>query len=350
MLFLSGITFNLLVFFFLPDLSNSNSLLASIALQPVLLSLLAGFALRNALNTRSTWIRQSDLLSSRSLSIALSLMGAQFVLSDLLAISWKTILSLLICIVCTCLIGISANRFLKIDNSFMIWLLAGNCICGPAAISFASQIFNGEKKDIAKAIWINTLIGFILMVLLPLFAGLLQLGPDAFGVWAGSSLQSTAQVVTSASIFSSESTDIALLIKSFRILMLLPLIFFLKLVAAPKSLVPFTHQGTRKSPFSLTSFFRTFPRFLIIFLVLAIMSVVVDLSGLVYGAEFPVYGLLVAARPMLGLFSKFCLSLAMFAVGYLCCFELSRRDYRAIFFAIFSALQLVFVSYFMVKV
>ncbi|WP_186539256.1 YeiH family protein [Synechococcus sp. BIOS-E4-1] len=334
----------------MPDPSIKKSLLSSIFLQPILLSLVAGFLFRNSLDGRSTWIGQSDWLSSRALSFALSLMGAQFVLSDLLAISWHTIVSLLFCIFLTCVVGTVVNRFLKLDNSFMLWLLAGNCICGPAAISFASQIFNGEKKDIAKAIWINTLIGFILMILLPFFADLLNLSSEAFGVWAGSSLQSTAQVVASASIFSTESTDIALMIKSIRIIMLLPVMFLLKILSSPNSIEYSDSKKARKYQFSLNSFLRTFPRFLIVFLMLSFISLMIDLSGILYGPEFSLYTVFSQLRPLLGQVSKFSLSLAMFAIGYLCNFDLSRSDCRAIIFAIFTALQLVFTSYFIIRI
>lgn len=344
-----GIAVNLVVFFFLSDFSYERSLFSSIILQPVLLSLMAGFLLRNAFPTRSNWIRQADWLSSRALSVALSLMGAQFVLSDLLAISLKTILSLIICILLTCFVGIAINRLFRLDNSYMLWLLAGNCICGPAAISFASQIFNGKKNDIAKAIWINTLIGFVLMIILPLSATSLNLAPEAFGVWAGSSLQSTAQVVTSASIFSNESTDIALMIKSIRIIMLLPVIFFLKIISTPNPVQDFDFENTKISQFSLNTFFKSFPRFLIVFLVLAFISVMLDLSSLIFNPNFFLFTIFSELKPLIGHVSKFSLTLAMFAIGYLCCFKFNRGDYRAILFAIFSALQLVFFSYFIVR-
>ena len=350
MFILLSIVSNLLVFLLLTNISNDNLVLGSIVFQPVLLSLIAGIALRNTFHTNSAWIRQSDFLSSRSLSIALSLMGAQFVLSDLFVISWKTIAYLSICILMTCLLGIAANRFIKLEISFMLWILSGNCICGPVAISFASQVFSGEKKDIAKAIWINTLIGFILMVLLPLLASLLHLAPTAFGIWAGSSLQSTSQVVTSASMFSSESADIALIIKSIRILMLLPLMLLLKVVVTPKLTVVTNHSRDQKTLFSLISVLRSFPLSLIIFFIFTIISIVIDFTGLVYGSKFFIYSLLVLIRPILELLSRFCLSLAMFAIGYLCCFEFSRRDYRAILFAIVSAVQLVFTSYFIIRI
>ena len=47
----------------------------------------------------------------------------------------------------------------------------------------------------------NTLIGILFMLLLPSLAYRLGCDPEMFGLWAGSSLQSTAQVMTSAAFF-----------------------------------------------------------------------------------------------------------------------------------------------------
>ena len=104
------------------------------------------------------------------------------------------------------------------------------CICGPTAISFAYQFFDGDKGKLAKAIGINTLIGLSLMLLLPAVGQVIQCDPQEFGVWVGSSLQSTAQVVTSASLFSETSADIALVLKSLRILLMLPMVILLRSV------------------------------------------------------------------------------------------------------------------------
>ena len=203
MIFILAFSFNIFLEIILTNNNLDQLLFASVLLQPVSLSLVAGFFLRQKFRScRDAWIRQSEYLSSKFLSLALILLGARFVAADLKLISPKTIGFLVFSILFTCFFSRLYSKFLGIRHNMMLWLIAGNCICGPTAISFAAQIFQGDKKDIAKAIWINTIIGFLLMLLMPMLGLAFDLDPSTFGVWAGASLQSTAQVVTRAAMYS----------------------------------------------------------------------------------------------------------------------------------------------------
>ena len=345
------IAINTAIFILCGTKNPNDSLFRLLLLQPVLLSLACGFLMRCLVPLRSYWVEKADIYASRFLSIALSFLGAQFVFADLFALSWRTFSNILIAIAATCFIGCLINSFLKIRHSMMIWLLVGNCICGPTAISFAAQIFQGEKKDIAKAIWINTLTGFVLMILLPFFATTLHLDPSNFGLWAGASLQSTAQVITSASLYSNESSDIALLIKSFRILLLLPLVFTLQLLSSNNS-----KKGQVSSPLMPNSkmmafrgFLQTFPLFIFGFSLIAVVYAFVDLFSASYSDNNILIELLLELKPILSSISKYCLAAAMFAIGFLCRFELNKNDIKNICFAIFSSLVLVGSSFFLIN-
>ena len=341
------IAINTAVFILCGTKNPSDSSLKLLLLQPVLLSLASGFFMRCMVPLRSNWIDQADLYASRFLSIALSLLGAQFVFADLFALSWLTFTKILIAVAVTCLTGFLFNLFFKIRHSMMIWLLVGNCICGPTAISFAAQIFTGDKKDIAKAIWINTLIGFILMIVMPFLASNLHLDPTNFGLWAGASLQSTAQVITSASIYSSESSDIALLIKSFRILLLIPLVFTLRLFTTNSSKeVQISPPLMPKSTIiALQGFLKAFPSFMIGFSFIAVIYAFVDLWSLSHSDSNLLIQLLVEFKPTLSLISKYCLAAAMFAIGFLCRFKIDRDDIKNVCFAFLSSIILVASSF-----
>ena len=58
---------------------------------------------------------------------------------------------------------------------------------------------------------------------------MLEVSPYNFGLWAGSSIQSTAQVISSAAIYSDSSLETAIIIKSLRILLLTPFLILLSL-------------------------------------------------------------------------------------------------------------------------
>ena len=245
MLFSLAIGFNLFVFFFRSVLISLDVPYASIFVQPVLLSLMAGLICSGwFVEKRQNLIPQADLISSKFLAFAIVLLGSQLSWSDLTLLSPKVILALIICILIVSMTTLYFGRILGIKQSLTVWVLVGNCICGPTAISFASRIFKGENPDLAKSIWMNTFIGIIFMIALPVVGAIFNCNPQEFGLWAGASLQSTAQVVTSASIYSADSADLALILKSIRIVLLVPLIMFLRFLLISSNTVNVTVQSS----------------------------------------------------------------------------------------------------------
>ena len=161
------------------------------------------------------------------LSIAIIIMGSQILLSKIRLLNPIMILWIVICILGTYYTSIIFSKILKIKKPIALLLIAGNCICGPVAIAFASKVIKSNKNDISTALWINTFSGFVLVILLPILGKLLEINPYNFGLWAGSSIQSTAQVISSAAIYSENSLETAIIIKSLRILFLTPFLVLL---------------------------------------------------------------------------------------------------------------------------
>ena len=163
------------------------------------------------------------------LSIAIIIMGSQILLSKIRVLNPALILWIVVCILGTYYISIFFSKILGIKKPIALLLIAGNCICGPVAIAFASKVIKSNKSDISTALWINTFSGFILVIILPILGKLLEVSPYNFGLWAGSSIQSTAQVISSAAIYSDSSLETAIIIKSLRILLLTPFLILLSL-------------------------------------------------------------------------------------------------------------------------
>ena len=344
MILFLALVLNFLFEIVLDDIVSQDFLFASVIFQPVFLSLLTGFCLRQRFRfCRDSWIRQAEYLSSRFLSYALILLGAKFVVADLLLISPKTVIFLVISILATCICSAFLSKYLGVNQHMMLWLIAGNCICGPTAISFAAQVFHGEKNDIAKAIWINTLIGFILMLLLPILGLALELDANTFGVWAGASLQSTAQVVTSAEMYSTDSSELALMIKSIRIIFLVPLISVLFIFFRRPSLQSDNVAVNRS--FGFVEFVKMMPKFMVGFTVLASTFFVIDIVALMFDFNESWIQLIASTRKTIADISSICLAMAMFGIGFLCNFKFKKNDFKVILFAFFSAIQLVIFSY-----
>lgn len=342
MLFLLAIGFNLFVFLFRSALINIHVPYASIFVQPVLLSLMAGLICSGwFVEKRQNLIPQADLISSKFLAFAIVLLGSQLSWSDLTLLSPKVILALVICILIVSMSTLYFGRLLGIKQSLTVWVLIGNCICGPTAISFASRIFKGENLDLAKSIWMNTFIGIIFMVTLPILGAIFNCSPQEFGLWAGASLQSTAQVVTSASIYSAESADLALILKSIRIVLLVPLIMFLRFLLISSNAFNIPPQSS-----GMINRWKTlYPPFLFGFLAFAVTYNCLDLAIINFREIAWLAPFILSSKSILGQVSSILLSVAMFGIGFLCSFEFTKSDLKLFSLSAGSSLLLIISSF-----
>lgn len=342
MLFFLAIGFNLFVLLFRAILINIHVPYVSIFLQPVLLSLMAGLICSSwFIKQRQNLIPQADFISSKFLAFAIILLGSQLSWSDLTLLSPKVILSLIICILIVSMVTLYFGRILGIKQSLTVWVLVGNCICGPTAISFASRIFKGENPDLAKSIWMNTFIGIILMIILPIFGAIFNCTPQEFGLWVGASLQSTAQVVTSASIYSADSADLALILKSIRIILLVPLTIFLRFLLISSNAIKVSGQSS-----SIIHRWKTlYPPFLFGFLAFAITYNCLGMA-ITYFREIAWFApFVLSSKLLLGQLSSMLLSVAMFGIGFLCSFEFTKSDLKLFSLSAASSLLLVISSF-----
>ena len=196
-------------------------------LDPIVLAFLIGQLARIFKINNNVFYQ--EIPYEKLLSIAIIIMGSQILLSKIRVLNPMMILWIVVCILGTYYISIFFSKIFGIKKPIALLLIAGNCICGPVAIAFTSKVIKSNKSDISTALWINTFSGFILVILLPLLGKLLEVSPYNFGLWAGSSIQSTAQVISSAAIYSESSIQTAIIIKSLRILLLTPFLILLSL-------------------------------------------------------------------------------------------------------------------------
>ena len=335
-----------LIFFLLKAHSGSylNNHLAAF-IHPVTLSLVTGLSLRQVFRANySAYQLQAEAISSRFLTWALILLGAQLSFADLSLLSSGLVASLILVLFLVASFTMIMARLMRVPISPAVWVLVGNCICGPTAISFAYQFFDGDKGKLAKAIGINTFIGLSLMLLLPAVGQVIQCDPQEFGVWVGSSLQSTAQVVTSASLFSETSADIALVLKSLRILLMLPMVICLR------SIVRQSHVERcldNRRPISLGSLTRLVPIFMVGFLLNALVFNIYDILSEYFQWSGWIVLLISWFRMLISSVSSYFLSVSMLGIGFLSSFRLESSDYRLLALSCSSAVFLVLSAFVM---
>ena len=286
--------------------NTSNILFNTTLFDPIVIS----FALGQIF--RIVFINKTDINLyipvEKYLSIGIVMMGSQILISKSGLDNIKLIYIVITSVLLTFYLSLVLKKILNIQSSYAFLLIAGTCICGPAAISFVSRITRSSNNQIANAIWINTLNGFLLVILLPIIAYSLGLNPNQFGIWAGASIQSTAQVISSAALYSDNSVQIAIIIKSLRILLLLPFMI----------LISFHYSKSSRNRLNNRSLLLEYiPPFMFWFIGIVFVFNSVD-QFIIYNFSYSsiIYNTFSIILEVLKSLSKIFLSLSIFGISY----------------------------------
>src|ERR1700736_3106546 len=125
------------------------------------------------------------------------------------------------------------TRFFGLDRTTAILIGAGSAICGAAAVMATEPIVRAKAEQVTVAISCVVVFGTLAIFLYPMLYSLnthrhlIPAGPQAFGVYAGSTIHEVAQVFAAGRSVSVETADTAVVTKMVRVMMLAPLLIAL---------------------------------------------------------------------------------------------------------------------------
>nr|WP_213016891.1 putative sulfate exporter family transporter [Desemzia sp. RIT 804] len=133
--------------------------------------------------------------------------------------------------VLTILFAYWIGRTMKFNKKMSLLMGAGNAVCGSSAIGTVSPVINADKKDKAMSITIVNVIGTILMVSLPILSSVLYHHEVVqTSALIGGTVQSIGQVVASAKLVSMDVTNLSIVFKLMRVLLIVGIaLYFSKL-------------------------------------------------------------------------------------------------------------------------
>ncbi|MBI2853965.1 MAG: putative sulfate exporter family transporter [Chloroflexi bacterium] len=117
---------------------------------------------------------------------------------------------------------------MKMDSPLAVLIAVGTSICGSSAIAATAPAIRAKAEQIGLAVAVVTLFGLIAMFAYPFLyngplASFLGQNRSAFGMWAGTGIHDTADVIAAASQVDG-ATSLAMSAKSVRILMIGPMV------------------------------------------------------------------------------------------------------------------------------
>jgi uncharacterized integral membrane protein (TIGR00698 family) len=260
-------------------------------LEPALLALSIGMLMRSRGAARPACEAGSSR-AERTLVAGIALTGAELNLVRLV----EDGAAILAVIVVTMLAGFAAihalGRMFRLPRALALLLSVGTTICGGTAIAIVAPILRAPEDETSYAIGTISLWSLAAILIYPLVAHRLGIADVAFGVFAGTAIHSTPQVVGAGFIYSEVAGQTATAVKLVRSCFIAPVV--LALAVSPASRPPAADSPAALSEgrapsdaraqllraSRVTSLWRIFPWFLFGFFVLAGASSL----GLIHGA------------------------------------------------------------------
>ncbi len=163
------------------------------------------------------------------LRLGVALLGLRITLGQVAELGWQPLAIVLIAVVLTIGVSMAVARLMGFQSLFGLLSGGATAICGAsAALALAAALPNHPLKERATSF---TVIGVsalstLAMIVYPMIAQLLGLDPLAAGVFLGATIHDVAQVVGAGYSMSTQTGDVATVVKLMRVAMLVPVIVF----------------------------------------------------------------------------------------------------------------------------
>lgn len=167
--------------------------------------------------------RGTHIASHRLLRIAIVLLGLQLAIGQIVGLGLRGIAVVLVTVGVTFVGTQLIGRAVGLSSSRSLLIATGFSICGASAVAAMSDPAEASEDDVAVSVALVTLCGSLAIVLLPLLAAPLGLGPADFGRWVGASVHDVGQTVATASRVPG-ALDSAVVVKLSRVILLAPLV------------------------------------------------------------------------------------------------------------------------------
>lgn len=205
------------------------------ALSPLVLALVIGALIRNLAGPIPAAAPGLGFAMKRVLRAAIVLLGFKLTLAQLAAIGLPGVVIVTLTLSATFLFTKLMARELGVEPRLGELIAAGTSVCGASAVIACNTVTRGSDEDVAYAIACVTIFGTASMVLMPLLAGPLGLGAQAYGIWVGASVHEVAQVAGAAFAQGEVAGQAGTVAKLSRVVLLAPLILILGRFAAARA-------------------------------------------------------------------------------------------------------------------
>jgi uncharacterized integral membrane protein (TIGR00698 family) len=306
----------------------------------------AGIFIRSAIGVAPGFERGVAMASSTVLRVGLALVGLRLTLLGLGSLGLTALPVVAGCLAVAWLVIPWVARALGLRGSLVTLLTVGTSVCGCTAIMAVSPVIRARVEETGYAVTIVVIVGLTGMLLYPALAHwLFAADPRAAGIFLGTSIHDTSQVMGAALLYSGqyqvpEALDAATVTKLMRNLTLVVVVPVLALVQSRKDGVD--SSATRSSATRI-------PGFVIAFVLMAAVRSLGD----AFGGGMPGFaaGIWTPGLALANQVSELLLTIGMAAVGLTVELQQLRRvGWQPLAAGVVAAITMATVSIGLVKV
>ena len=207
------------------------ALLHATWLEPLVLAILIGTAIRTAWTPGRRWTGGITFSAKTLLEIAVVLLGVSVSAATVLAVGWALLAGIAGIVLVAILASYGIGRALGLPHRMATLIACGNSICGNSAIAAVAPVIGATGEDVASSIAFTAVLGVAVVLGLPLLIPVLQFAPLEYGVMAGLTVYAVPQVLAAAAPAGLVAVQIGTLVKLVRVLMLGPVVLVLSLAS-----------------------------------------------------------------------------------------------------------------------
>jgi len=242
----------------------------------ILIAVILGLYLRALIGRREKVIPGVRFAMSWILRFGIILLGLRLSLQDIAATGVMALGLVAICIIAALSFAYIAGRFFKIPPRLAALIGFGTAICGNSAIVATAPVIEADEEEVSFAVATITLFGLIAVLVYPLLGHLLGLSDRAFGLWSGTAVNDTSQVVAVSAIYSDAAQNVAMIVKLTRNTLMAPLIVLIGIIY--NRLGKFKHDESNKGNCQ-PKLSKLVPGFVVGFVVMALFKTI----GVMFG-------------------------------------------------------------------
>lgn len=211
----------------------------NISFSPMIIGIILGMLYANSLRNHlpETWVPGIQFCSKKVLRLGIILYGFRLTFQDIVNVGIAGIVIDVIIVAVTILGGVWIGRMLRMDRETALLTSVGSGICGAAAILGAESTIRTQAYKTAVAVATVVIFGTISMFLYPVAyrSGWIDLTPQQMGIFTGSTLHEVAHAVGAGNAMGTEISNVSVIVKMIRVMMLVPVLIILGFWAARRT-------------------------------------------------------------------------------------------------------------------